>query len=70
MGDLYALLAREYKMGYGEVLNLPDEVFHMYSEKIFVLLSKQVGMSTYGYDFRSEEEKAVGDFLANGVGGK
>ncbi|WP_159065937.1 hypothetical protein [Deinococcus ficus] len=49
------------------IQNLPDEVFHLFVEKCFHILSKQVGMSATGYDFSTEEQKKVNEFLTKGL---
>lgn len=51
---------------YDDILEMYDEVFHLYIDRCFDLLSKQVGMGAVGYDFRTEERKAVDKFLTDG----
>jgi len=61
--DLYILLGKEFGLKYQDVLELPDEIFHLYIDRLWHVLGKQVGMGSVGYDFSAKESKAVSDYL-------
>lgn len=57
------MLSREYGWTYAQILDLPDEVFHLSIEKLFNILAKQIGMGATGYDFSTEEQKRARKFF-------